>query len=84
MLADSDILDGISGFDEYVIVDAAIKAMQKEESDVSVLMAQKEALKRRIEAAAANRDAGEPESVSDIRGLNGGNWGGPFGGQGGW
>lgn len=86
LLADSDILDGISGWDEYVIVDAAIKAMQKEESDVSVLMAQKMALIKRIESAASNRDAGEPEFVSDVRKLNGAYWGdgngeGPIGGM---
>lgn len=84
LLADSDILDGISGWDEYVIVDAAIKAMQKEESDVSVLITQKAQLLSRITAAASNRDAGEPECVSDVRGLNGGwgGWGdGPLGGR---
>lgn len=81
LLADSDILDGISGWDEYVIVDSAIKAMQKEESDVSILMAQKMALLKRIEAAASNRDAGEPECVSDIRRMNGNFWDdGPIGG----
>lgn len=84
LLADSDILDGISGWDEYVIVDAAIKAMQKEESDCSVLMAQKEALKLRIHGMAANRDAGMPEVVTDIRtlsGYTGDMWGsGPTGG----
>jgi hypothetical protein len=71
LLADSDILDGISGWDEYVIVDAAIKALQKEESDVSVLLAQKAALRQRIEAAASNRDAGMPEQVTDVQGLSG-------------
>lgn len=81
LLADSDILDGISGWDEYVVVDVAIKAMQKEESDVQVLMAQKAALLVRITAAASNRDAGEPECVSDVRKLNGDFGGdGPMGG----
>lgn len=82
--SDSDVLDGISGWDEYVIVDAAIKAMQKEESDVSVLMAQKQALLKRIESASSNRDVGQPEGVTDIRRLEGG-WfdgDGPLGG--GW
>ena len=69
--ADSDVLDGISGWDEYVIVDSAIKAMQKEESDITILMAQKQALLQRITAAASNRDVGIPEQVSDIRGLTG-------------
>lgn len=67
LLQDSDICDGVSGWTEYIIVDAAIKALQKEESDVSVLMAQKQALIDRIQAAAENRDAGEPETVSDTR-----------------
>ena len=69
LLADSDILDGVSGWDEYIIVDAAIKALQKEESDVQVLMAQKAQLLHRIEAVSSNRDAGEPECASDVRGL---------------
>lgn len=87
LLQDTDIMDGISGWDEYVIVDAAIKALQKEESDVSVLMAQKMALKSRIEESASNRDAGQPDTVSDTRswssrwGSSGGDpGGGPWGG----
>lgn len=71
LLADSDMLDGISGWWEYVVIDAAIKAMQKEESDVEVLLTQKEAMRKRIEAMAANRDAGMPEMVTDVRGLSG-------------
>lgn len=71
LLADSDILDGVSGWDEFVIVDAAIKAMQKEESDVTVLMLQKEALIKRIQGMAAIRDVGMPEGVTDVRRLDG-------------
>jgi hypothetical protein len=63
---DADTLDDINQYAEYVIVDAAIKMLQKEESDVSVFLAQKAALKRRIEEAAQNRDVGDSESVSDI------------------
>lgn len=66
LAVDADQYDDINGFAEYVIVDAAIKMLNKEESDVSVLMAQKEALKQRITSMAQNRDANEPESVSDI------------------
>lgn len=65
LVTDGDVADGVSGWDEYIIVDAAIKAMQKEESDVTVLMAQKQALIARIEAAGENRDAGSPQRVSD-------------------
>lgn len=87
LIADTDLtVEGVSGWLEYVIVDAAIKAMQKEESDVSVLMAQKQALKQRIEESASNRDAGRPDTISDVRrgDLYGDrNWGGgsgPIGG----
>lgn len=74
LLQDTDILDAISGWSEYVIVDSAIKALQKEESDVSVLMSQKEALRLRIMASATNRDAGAPDTITDIRWRRGG-WG---------
>lgn len=61
----TDTLDGVSGWTEYVIVDAAIKCLRKEESDPSLLLAQKAALLKRIEEAASNRDAGAPPRVSD-------------------
>lgn len=83
LLQDTDMCDGVSGWTEYIIVDAAIKALQKEESDVSVLMAQKQALIDRIQAAAENRDAGEPDTISDTRRNNdpfGYGWDGPIGG----
>jgi len=81
---DADVADGVSGWLEYVIVDVAIKALQKEESDVSVFLAQKGALIQRIEAAAENRDAGNPATVADVQftsgawpynaGFGGGGW----------
>lgn len=73
---DTDIMDGISGWTEYVIVDAVIKALMKEEGDVSGLMLRKEALLKRIEDSAMNRDAGQPDTISDTRGAGGWGWGG--------
>ena len=66
--------DDINGYAEYVVLDAAMKCLQKEESDVSVLYAQKKDMKRRIEEAADNRDAGSPLSVSDIYTANNPFW----------
>lgn len=66
LVSGSDTLDDINQFSEYVVVDTAIKILAKEESDVSVLMAQKAELKRRIEVMAQNRDEGQPASISDI------------------
>lgn len=87
LLLDTDTLDSISGWSEYVITDVAIKILQKEESDVSVLAAQKMMLIKRINDSASNRDAGRPDTISDVRGSNSwGGWGqsGPTGSQGGW
>lgn len=49
---------------EYIAVGAAIRCMLKEESDPSALMQRKAELDNRIEDAASNRDASEPEYVS--------------------
>lgn len=70
LAADGDTLNDLNQYAEYVIVDAAIKMMQKEESDVSVLMAQKGDIRKRIENMAQNRDSGQPESISDIYAEN--------------
>lgn len=67
LLADYHVLDGISGWEEYVILDAAIKALGKEESDASLLLAQKQEITTRIEAAKNNRDAAFAEAVTDVR-----------------
>jgi hypothetical protein len=65
--AGSDTFDPINeGWTEFAVVAAAIRCLQKEESDVSVLMAEKAELKRRIEEAAANRDVGGPSRVVDM------------------
>lgn len=68
--SDSDTLNDLNQFSEYVIVDAAIKMANKEEADVSVLAAQKAELKRRIEVMAQNRNADKSESISDIYAEN--------------
>lgn len=78
LLADTDMLDGVSGWTEYVIVDAAIKALNKEESDVSALMAEKAQLMKRIEESGMNRDAGQPDTISATR-----TWSERWGGYGG-
>lgn len=69
---DADTVDGVSGWEEYVVVTAAIMAKDKEEGDCSVLMAEKAGLIQRIEAAAENRNAGAPQTVADVQNRN--NW----------
>jgi hypothetical protein len=71
---DADEFDGVNGWEEYIIVDAAIKMLQKEESDTSLLEKQKMKLEMRIAAMAENRDAGQSFRVSDVS-STGDNWG---------
>ena len=63
LVADSDTFDGINGFEQYIVIDAAIKMLTKEESDTSGLILQKRQLKERIETMAQNRDAANPEVI---------------------
>jgi len=63
--ADADTFDGISGFEEYVIVDAAIKCKTKQEDDVSVLMAERSILQMEILDAVSPRDF-ETETMIDL------------------
>ena len=47
-----------------MVLDAAIKARIKQETDVSEMLAQRAAWMQRIEADAANRAAGDPMTIS--------------------
>jgi hypothetical protein len=67
LVADDDEFDFVSGWEELPVIDAAIKALTKEESPTDSLMIQKQMLIKRIEEAAENRDANMPARVSDMR-----------------
>jgi len=74
LLQDTDIMDGVSGWTQYVIARAAKYALDKEESDTTKLDAELLFLKDRIESTAQNRDAGQPATVANTR-LSFNNWG---------
>lgn len=83
LLQDTDMTStSVSGWIRYVIVRAAIYALNKEESDTALLQQELVFLKARIEEMAANRDAGEPDTITNIRRSNGSGWGNGWGG--GW
>lgn len=87
MLLDTDMLPfSISGWSEYVIVDAAMKAMVKEESSQKYAMLQsvKNSLIERISTIAANRDVGQSNSISNTRNTVGDPGFSNFGGMGGF
>ena len=65
LILDSDAFDGINGWEEYIVIDAAIKMRVKEESPVEELMIAKQQIKERILSACAGRDSSEPPRVVD-------------------
>ena len=67
MAADGDSLDGVNGWEELVVLDAARKALLKEESDTSGVEREIAMLVGRIEVEAQNRDAAAPATVSDVQ-----------------
>lgn len=73
--------DSLNGWLEYVIVDAAIKMRDKQESDTSVLLRQRNAIVSRIESETSNRDAGDAETIRDVNATGNGN---SWPGGGGW
>ena len=89
LLRDEDMLPfSISGWSEYVIVDAAMKAMIKEESyeKWNALSQSKQMQILTIHTTAANRDVGQANTVSNTRQTMGdpgfGGWGSGYGGGG--
>lgn len=71
LLADNDLSTiGFSGWLQYVIIRAAKYALDKEESDTTKLDQELQYLIKRIEASASNRDAGNPDTISDTRNTN--------------
>lgn len=63
---DDEEFDGINGWEEYVVLDAAIQALIKEESDTSQLMAERSIIEQEIEAMKGDRDFENAERVGDV------------------
>lgn len=64
--ADGSTMDGVNGWEAYIVAHACIKALTKEESDAAPFVQQKRELLERIESEAENRDAGSPATVADV------------------
>lgn len=70
-----------NGWEEYAVIDAAIKCMAKEETDPSALFAAKAAILQRIAEAAENRNQAEPEKAVDVESCDAelsGRYGSPY------
>lgn len=66
LVDDTDTLDDLNYYSEYVILIASIAMLNKEESDVTVLTAQKAEQKARIVSKSQNRDAANSDQITDI------------------
>jgi len=60
---DADTMKGFNGYEEFVVIDSAIKILTKQGLETNVLYAQKRDIERRIVEAAANRDIGKTGKV---------------------
>ena len=65
-ILDTDSRDFVNGWEEYVVVQAALSMKDKEESDVRVLLADKQELQARIISSAPDRDTAFPQTISDV------------------
>lgn len=63
---DATTIDGVSGWEEFLVVVAAKKARIREESDVSALVAEENQLRQRIAEMAEQREAAEPRVIHDV------------------
>jgi hypothetical protein len=81
LVALTDVVEGVSGWEEIIELDMAIKALVKEESDPSALIAARNETVQRVVNLAATVDVGAPESVRDVYGPMSGNSSGGMGGD---
>lgn len=63
----SDTVDGVNGWEEWIIFDVAIKMMLKEEADASSHIFDRNRIQKEILQVAADRNAGESRRVIDVR-----------------
>lgn len=68
MSSDSDTYDGRSGWEEWVLLEAAIRIRTKEESDVRTLVAERDRVLAQILPMFSARDRAHPDRVNDVTG----------------
>lgn len=64
----SETIDGINGYEEFIVCDVAARILAIEESDTSYWVGRREQIRARIAGLAGARDAGHPERIVDRRG----------------
>lgn len=67
LVNDSDTFDGFNGWEEFVILDAALKCREKEETDATDFQARLARMVQRLDRMAPDRDAGMGQRFTDVR-----------------
>lgn len=62
----TDTVNFPNGWERYVVIDAAIQVLMKEESAVADLKAERQEMERQLEELKVNRDASFPRHVTDM------------------
>ena len=65
--SDATTVDGVNGWEKWIVYDVALDCRIKEESDISGILAAKAAIEKEMADAAAERSAGQPSRVVDTR-----------------
>lgn len=61
-----DTVDYPNGWERFIVIDAAIQALMKEESSVTTLVAERDRIIQEIEATKEQRDLANPTKVVDV------------------
>jgi hypothetical protein len=70
--ATSQSVEVYNGFDEYIVLDMAIKALTKEQSNTDRLERERDRMEKMLEETLRGRDAGSPRFMTDIDRQNDG------------
>jgi hypothetical protein len=70
LAASNDTVTYPNGWERFIVIDAAIQALLKEESSVTQLVAERAAIIREIEATKELRDLATPHQVVDVNNLD--------------
>lgn len=65
--ADTDQIDGVNGYEELVVLEAAIRGKAKEDTDPSTLISQRNEVLAWVQDSCRNRNAGDPMFVGDVQ-----------------
>lgn len=70
--SDAQSIEVYNGFDEYIALDMAIRALMKEESNTDRLERERDRMEKMLETTMRGRDAGQPRTMTDIERQNDG------------